>query len=228
VIIEESNSGAESEEILANDYEASKVSGAGSLSISKSWTATFSEIFDLLDEDDQNDLEEDLYELIEELNLDDSTYEKIEEMTFDIYEDYNTGVSFAVPSEVKVNFNDDLFEIAVGNVYFGFMPFETDSYEESKLSIPLFLENMVNEFPSAQYLEEEDDITDEGDFYEHYSMLSWSDDGEKQNLFLGGQAEGPKGAFLILRFSDVETMTGEDLYNLLSFNICTYLIDFPN
>lgn len=174
--------------VKSSDIKVKGVKG----SITKTWTASYADIFENLDEDMQESLLE---------SEADFGKEYFQKMSFDIYEDFKTGATFAVPAGIELEFDEGMYTVTMDDIAFMFIPTEAGSYMEIKNNINIFANEMMKQFPNASPIEDledeiEDDLEDED--YSQANIRQVTIDGTNAMLAAGGEAQGNIGAFMAL------------------------------
>lgn len=196
------------------------VSSNNGTEVHKTWTASLDDIYQTLDYEDQNSIDE---------MLEDGLNDFLNNAYFDIYEDYNTGASFAVPYGANVVYEDDLFHAIMDHSYFAFAPFNANSFDEAGQGLNAFVEGMLQQYP--QSLEAENFDGDyEIDEYEEYmyrvDFREIYDDGQYYLMIVGGEVMGSDLACLVVICPLPREMNEEQMIEFLQLAIASEVISF--
>ena len=196
----------------------------GQITVHKVWNASLEEIFYTLDESDQ----EDVIEVFEDLSEELANY-LFENLRYDVYEDFNTGVTFALPEGAVVVYEDETFVVSYGKIEFAFIPQNTDTFEEAVQTVKIFTEEMLKAYPDARpYDEDDEDWDNDEQWYNLARLRTVIEAGETKLFAVGGEAFGENAALLVLSSPLPENMDEEDLVAFFSFAVGLEIIAFAN
>lgn len=191
----------------------------GEQSVTLTWTASYEDIFSTMAPEDQKDLIEITQSL--ELNMSDAT--------FDIYEDYETGASIAIPGNAVFEVQDGWFYTANHDesLIFDALPFISESYTEAKESVyGVYLEN----YPETEWLPDPnsgDEVIEEDEYEEaSYFLTRIAADGSGRTLYFMAEVSGPDLLVINLEFEPALFTSAEYLKEFLHFTIATELCTF--
>ena len=180
---------------------------SGTTSISKTWTASYDEILSSMSDADINDL----------ITITSSFQINMSDTRYDIYEDYATGATIAVPYDKYFTIQNGWFYSSNdnGSIIYNALPFASGTYENAKSNAYyVFQQN----FPENKwvYNPESPDKIEVEDNYEwaSYEITRVSNDGSGQVLVYRAEVAGPD---LLVTFM---------IYNEDGFENTTYLKHF--
>jgi S1-C subfamily serine protease len=197
---------------------------SGQITVHKVWNASLQDIYFTLEEDEQNDI----LEIFEDLSEDEAVY-LFANLHYDIYEDYNTGVTFAVPEGAEVIYENGAFVVSLGLFEYAFIPRNTNTFDEAMQLVQLFAGNMLTLYPDAQLYDEDDE---DGDYNEQWYNLAKlrviQEEGELKFYAVGGEALGENAALVAFISPLPEALSPEELVRFLSFVVGLEIISFAS
>lgn len=208
------------DQYIAQDEALSTVSSGTGTEVHKTWTASLDEIYWTLDEEDQ--------ETIDEL-ISDGLENYISNTFFDIYEDYNTGASFAVPFGSTVVYQDELFHIELEHSYLAFAPINAFSFEEAALTLGVFVEEVLAQYPGSNISLNFEDEYEANEYDEYVNSVVFREvffEGENYLLIVGGEVMGSDLACLLLVCPLPREMDENQIEEFLKLALSTEIISF--
>ena len=195
---------------------------SGDVTVHKIWNASLAEIFFTLEEADQDDVRD----IFEDFTEDEADY-FAENLRYDVYEDYNTGATFAVPEGAEVTYEDDTFVVSLGRFEFGFIPQNTDSFEGAVQMVRLYADEMLKLYPSAQPYDEDEEDGDRNEQWYNLAKMRVIQEGNERMLFaVGGEALGANAALLDFTGPLPESLNEEEMIRFLGFVVGLEIISF--
>ncbi|MEP2026612.1 MAG: serine protease [Reichenbachiella sp.] len=218
--IPQSVNSAEIDSYVANAEAKSTVSSDKGTAVHKTWTASLEDIYWTLDEEDQADMDD---------FLSDGMYEILSNSNFDIYEDYNTGASFAVPFGAVVTYEDELFHIERDHSYLAFAPFNAPSFQEASNVMDLFISGILNGFEqhtNAINFENDDEIDEYNEYRNAVIFKEVNLDGSNYLLAVGGEVLGSNVAAMMMLTPLPREMNDVQMLEFLELALATEVISF--
>ena len=196
----------------------------GQVTVHKVWNASLAEIFYTLEQNDQ----EDVLEIFEDLSEEEASF-LFENLRYDVYEDFNTGATFALPEGTEVSYENGAFVVSYTDIEMAFIPQNTSTFEEATQLVQNFANEMLNLYPSAQpYDEDEEDGDYEEQWYNLAKLRIIEDDGKQKFYAVGGEALGENAALLVLVSPLPEHMNEEEMIGFFSFVVGLEIISFAS
>lgn len=212
------------DEVPVAGEDASISDPTGKITVHKVWNASLEEIYFTLEQSDQNDIRD----MFEDLSEEDAIY-LFRNLKYDIYEDYNTGATFAVPEGAEVTYENGTFIVGQGEFKFAFIPQNTGNFDEAAQLVQLFAGEMLKLYPNAQPYDEDDE---DGDYDEQWYNLARmrviQDGGEMKFYAVGGEALGENAALLEFVGPLPEDLSAEDMVRFFSFVVGLEIISFAS
>ena len=209
--------------IVKKEEEGTINSNTGS-EVHKTWTATYDDLYTTLDEEDQATLD------IMLDDLDDDEYEDIiGKAMFDVYEDFNTGATFVVPSNAQMTFEEESFHAKLTYSDFGFISFNTPSYEEAKEELNAFIKEMAYSFEESIESEDFDgdfETDDSNEYTYRVDAREVTMDGEDFLFLAGGVVKKSDLACFFLICPLISEMDYEQSVEFARMGISTQMISF--
>jgi hypothetical protein len=208
------------DEYIVREEEESTISTGNGTQVHKTWTTSLEEIYWTLDEEDQLTIAELIGTGMENL---------IADTHFDIYEDYATGASFAVPYGSAVTYQDEFFHIEMEYSYLAFLPVNTSSFLEAAQSLTVLGENVLAQYPGATLalnFEDEYEIDEYDEYISNFVFREVRVDGQSYLLIVGGEVMGADLAFLMLICPLPREMEKDALSEFLKLALATEIISF--
>lgn len=213
ITVEESNYDA----YIAEEESRSVVSSDAGKSLNKTWTAaSYYDLLNTLDDEDWEDMQDFISDLDENF---------IDELYFDVYEDFETGASFAVPYGSAVTYDEGLFHVKFGSFDFAFIPANYDTYQEAYNDLHAFINNILDGLEDAREVDDFE-AEEESDAYEEYAFRNeFREDGS--NLYvIGGEVMQSDLAVYIVVSPTYDEMTYEQLNDFFRLAVASEFISF--
>jgi hypothetical protein len=197
---------------------------SGQITVHKVWNASLEDIYFTLEEDEQNDL----LEISEDFSEEEGAC-LFANLHYDIYEDYNTGVTFAVPEGAEVTYADGAFVVSLGVFEYAFIPRNTNTFDEAMQLVQLFTGEMLKLYPDALPYEGDDE---DGDYNEQWYNLAKlrviQEEGELKFYAVGGEALGENAALVAFVSPLPEVLSPEEMVRFISFVVGLEIISFAS
>lgn len=155
--------------------------------------------------------------------------EFLSNMYFDIYEDYDTGATFAVPFGASVTYQDNLFHVTKENSFLAFAPINASSFKEASQALELFVDGVLAEYPGAKQalnFEDEYEIDEYNEYLDGAIFREVYEDGEKYLLIVGGSAMGSDLACMLMVCPLPREMDEAQAREFIEFALATEIISF--
>lgn len=211
---------SEMDNYIAREEEASTISSGAGTEVHKTWTTSLEEIYYTLDAEDQATIEDLLANDIDDL---------LRDVYFDIYEDFNTGASFAVPNGASVTYEDELFHVALEYSYLAFLPINAGSYHEAGNTMMMFVQEVLAQYPQARMSPNFEDEIEIDDYNEYMSRVDFREvliEGDYYLLAVGGEVTGSDMACLLMVSPLPREMDANQAAEFLKLALSTEIISF--
>ncbi|AFU70578.1 trypsin-like protein serine protease DegP-like protein [Psychroflexus torquis ATCC 700755] len=193
----------------------STINGGNGSELHRTWVASLEDIAYTMDDEDISAIN-DMIEL-EYIDLKD---------TFDVYEDYNTGITYAVPSGYEVNFEDDMYSVEGNDFTFGFSSVSNVPFNQANNQIDLFVDDIIQSFPDARISENLDDSFEMNSNDKTLDKIIYREvyfEGENYLLSVGGTAKGTDVGFIFIISRLPREMNYDELREYFLFTIAMSL-----
>jgi S1-C subfamily serine protease len=191
----------------------------GNQSISKTWTASFDEIIETMNEEDKKDV----MDVVQTYNI------NMNDAWFDVYEDYETGATITVPAGENFTVQDGWFYAsnADASIESLALPYNDQTYADAKNGIKTVLEEFMK---SGTWVEDREspDAMDEDDELEFASFdaMRISNDEKKQILAYHAEVNGSDLLVVILLFDATKMEDPNYIKQVVHFGVAAELATF--
>jgi hypothetical protein len=155
----------------------------GTMSVTKTWTATYDEITETMSEVDL----EGITSLVATYNFD------MSDTKYDVYEDFETGATITVPFGEDFSVEDGWFYTsnADSTIFYDAMPFDYETYELAKLAVMEVYNECFDEddWENNAYFQDYSNVVD-ADETANYTFMRVAKNGNGQNLTYNAKIEG--------------------------------------
>lgn len=197
---------------------------SGQVTVHKVWNASLEEIYFSLEESDQQDLED----IFEDFSEEEIEY-LAQALRYDIYEDYNTGATFAVPEGAEIVYEDEAFAVSLGQFEYDFIPQNTATFEEAVQTVRIFADELLKYYPNAlQYEEDDEDGDADEQWYNLAKMRVIEEDGEQKFFAVGGEALGENAALIVFVSPLPEVLDEDQMIRFMGFVVGLEIISFAS
>jgi len=208
----------EIQQILTEEYNSSTISSESGKEVHRTWQATLEDIALTLDEEDIRAVQTIINE----------GYVYVSD-TFDVYEDYETGATFAVPTGFKVNYQDGFFMVQGDELIFAFAPINSNSFGEARLQLDYFIAGIMGEYPYNRSIEgftDENTVDELNDYAEKYIYRQVEYQGGQYMISVGGVVDESNVAAMYLDTKLPSDMSANQLREFFLFALASELASF--
>jgi hypothetical protein len=191
----------------------------GNQSISKTWTASFNEILETMNEEDKKDV----MDVVQTYNID------MNDAWFDVYEDYETGATITIPAGENFTVQDGWFYVSNTDATIETLalPYNDQTYADAKSGITTVLEEFMK---SGTWIEDKEspDEMDEDDELEFASFdaIRISNDEKKQILAYHAEVNGSDLLVVILLMDATKMEDPNYIKQVVHFGVAAELATF--
>ncbi len=208
----------EIEQYMAQANEVATISSDSGKEVHRTWQASLEDIAMTMDDEDIQTVQ----------TLIDNGYVFIND-TFEVYEDYSTGATFAIPTGYNVVYQDGFFMVQGDELIFAFVPINTNSFPEAQETLNQFIIEMHGQYPTKSRMADFPDTNEVDEMKKHiekYDYRQVAYQGGQYLVSVGGKVEGTNVAAMYLDTKLPADMTDNQLREFFLFALASELASF--
>ncbi len=211
---------SEAEEIMELQREAKENTVEnGEQSVTLTWTASYEDLFSTMTAEEQREMQE----LTNSLSLD------LSGATFNIYEDYETGATIAVPGGAIFEVEDGWFYSSNEDetLTYDALPFFSENYAAAKQNVyDVYIENFLPTDWVADPETADEIVEDDENESASYFLTRLAADGSGRTLYFMAEVSGPDLLVINLEFDPNRLVEDDYLKKFMLFTLSTELCTF--